>query len=171
MIKLKNGTPEEKLAQVEKILNRMQRKLHKTVIGVMPPIPIMLSAEEPNPDGEIFKILIPASGKITAVCLCVKEIEGKEAATFEALIVGPDAGSFIRFATKKLLTIQKTDINVAPGDMLILKTDNPERVHGIWLALLYQMGIKESGKERFLIEELEKILDEDAKVIEEGQEM
>lgn len=161
MIKLKDGTPEEKLVHVERILNRMSRKLHKTVIGVMPAIPIMFSIDEPKEDGEIFSFLMPAKGIITDVCLFVGKFDGSEIVEFEAEVRGPVTGAYARFGTKKNLTIHKASLAVSAGDRLSLRTVSPEKVHGIWLALLYQMGIKESRKEVFLLEELEKILKEE----------
>ena len=168
MIKLKDGTPEEKLIQVERILNRMSRKLHKTVIGVMPAIPIMFQIDEPKEDGEIFKFLLPCKGQITDVCMFVRKFDGSETVDFDASIRGPVTGAFARFSTKKNLTIQRANLDVLAGDMLTLTTDSPEKVHGIWIALLYQMGIKESGKEVFLLDDLDKLLEEETNAIEEG---
>jgi hypothetical protein len=161
MIKIKDGTPDQKIEHIERILNRMSRKLHNTVIGVMPAIPVMFSTDEPKENGEIFKFLLPCKGHISTVCMYVNKFDGSEAIAFEAAVRGPITGSNVRFLTKKNLTVENANLPVFAGDMITLTTETPESVHGIWIALLYQMGIKESGKEVFVLDELNKLLEEE----------
>jgi len=158
-IKLKNGSVDVKFKQIERILNRMSRKLHKTVIGVMPPIPIMSSVYAPNDDGTIGTFLLPGQGMITDVCMYVQNFEGEGPVEFEASIKGEVVGAHTRFRTRKNLNIQKLDMQVFPGDILTVKTLTPERITGIWIAFLYQLKIDRKGTEKFLVDELLKIVE------------
>jgi len=162
MIKIKGDTPNEKFKHIEIILNRMSRKLHKTIIGVMPPVPIMFAVNEIPESGEIFSFLTPARGMITDICLLIGEFTDKELVSFEAMVKGPTGGMHTTFATRKNLTISKIDLSVGPGDLLSLKTTSPERIKGIWLSFLYQMGIEKAEQKTYLIEEFEHIIDKES---------
>ena len=159
MITIKGNTSDEKFKHLERILNRMSRKLHKTVIGVIPPVPVMFSAEAPAADGSIFSFLAPASGKITDVCLVIKEFADKEGVDFVVEVNGPSGGAHANFSTRKNLTIHSINLQVAPGDLLSFSTKSPERIKGIWLSFLYLFGIDKAEKMPFLIEEFEKLID------------
>ena len=159
MIKIRGNSTEEKINAIERILNRFQRKLHNTVIGVMPPVPIMFSVKKVDSDGEIFSFLIPAKGVITSICLYIKEFNNeKETVRFKASIEGPAGGTYATIETRKNLTIGNLNLNVSAGDLLVLTTPTPDAISGVWLAFLYQMGIKDCGQEKFLAEELERLL-------------
>jgi len=161
LLTIRGNTADEKFKHLEVILNRMRRKLHKTVVGVMPPVPIMFAADAPREDGEIFSFLAPASGMITDVCLLIKEFTDKNPVTFEAKVNGVLGGAFTKFSTRKNLTVQTVNLSVSPGDMLTLGTDTPDGIKGIWLSFLYQMGINKAGQTKFLIDEFEHMIEEE----------
>jgi len=162
VIKIKGNTPEEKLQHVEKILNRMSRKLHKTVVGVMPPIPIIFSTDAPKEDGEIFTFLAPASGRITDICLMVGEYKDQTPVEFKASVEGQVHGSSGSFRTRKNLTITALDLDVHPGDLLRLTTTaEPGQINRIWLSFLYQLGIDKVAKANYIADELFKLLEEE----------
>lgn len=158
-VKLVGATTEKKLLHLENILTKMQRKLHKTVVGVIPPIPLFFFAEEAQKNGEIFQWLFPAAGTITVACMYVRDYADKDGVTFYANMVGPVTGSTRTFETRKNAVLQTLNIPVAIGDRLVFGVKTPERVKGIWVAFLFEMSIKSLGKEVFLIDEFSKIMD------------
>ena len=160
-IKIKGDTNEQKFEYLEKVLNRMRRKLHKTVIGVMTPIPVMFSTEVPRGDGEIFTFLCPASGTITDVCMVVKEFDDQTPVEFIASVEGQTQGSSAKFRTRKNLTIVELNLQVKPGDLLTLKTSMPDNIRGIWLSFLYQMGINKSAQANYIADELYALIEEE----------
>ena len=161
LLEIKGKTPDEKFKHLEVILNRMRRKLHRTVVGVMPPVPIMFATDAPQESGEIFSFLTPAKGMITDVCLLIREFTVKEPITFEAKVSGSMIGAFTKFSTRKNLTVQTIDLSVLPGDLLTLSTNNPAGIKGIWLSFLYQMGIDKAEQKKYLIDEFERIIEEE----------
>jgi len=56
---------EEQMKNLEVILDRMFRRLHHTVIGVLPKIPICGYCVRPT-DGFVGKVLIPGNGRLVA---------------------------------------------------------------------------------------------------------
>jgi hypothetical protein len=160
MFEIKGETTEEKFKVIERTLQRFSRKLHRTVVGVMPPIPIFFEIESIPETGVVFKCLIPTSGVITNVCLYIREFEGKTTVPFRVESHGTSVGTFADFRTRKNLTVDEVNISVSPGDMLTFSTTEPERVRGIWASFLFQMGIKDMKKEKFLIEDFERLIEE-----------
>jgi hypothetical protein len=162
MITIKGNTPDEKIAHVERILNKMSRRLHRTIIGVIPPVPVMFSTPTPNADGSIFTFLAPASGTITDICLVIKEFADKDPVPFVAQVNGPSGGAHINFLTRKNLTIQAANLQVSAGDLLSFSTSAPDKVKGVWLSFLYQFGMNKLDKTSFLIDEFEKLIDQES---------
>lgn len=167
MIKLKGKTPEEKFRHIEIILNRMSRKLHKTVVGVIPPIPVMLAVDKPAPDGLMFSYLAPAIGRISDICMIVKNYAGKDPVEFEASVSGPTSGAMTKFVTRKPVTITNVNLPVNPGDLLILKTTSPDAISEIWLSFLYHIRLNKSEKMSFIAEELLQLVEEESDAIAE----
>ncbi len=165
------ATPEKKFQHLESILTRMNRKLHKTVMGVMPPIPLFFFAEQAQPSGEIFQWLFPAAGTITRACMYVRDYADKEGVTFYANMTGPTAGTTQKFETRRNAVIQALNIPVAIGDRLTFGVETPERVKGIWVAFLFEMSIKDLGKETFLIDEFSKIMDTEVAEVSSTEEV
>lgn len=157
MIKLKKGTPDERFKQIEVILNRMSRKLHKTVIGVMPPVPVMFSAELPMEDGNMFTFLSPADGTITSICMYIREFEGNEPIEFNAYVKGSAIGHSVTFRTRKNTTINSVDLPVSAGDLLSISTASPDKIRGILVSFSFQMKMDRRGQEKFITDELLKL--------------
>jgi len=170
MITIKGKTPDEKIAHIEKILNRMSRKLHKTVVGVIPPIPVMFQVEEPNANGEILSVLLPAAGTIKDVAVFVREFKDKDPVTFKASIDGLVFGTSAAISTRKNLTIQTLNLAVSAGDRLRLVVEGEDKVSGIWIAFLYQIGITSSEQKKFLISEFIQITDGEKEEINGSEE-
>jgi len=168
VIKLKGDTAEQKFAHLEVVLNRMSRKLHKTVIGIVPPVPVMFSIDVPKDDGEIFSFLAPALGMITNICLMVGEYEGNEPVVFEASVKGKISGASAKFSTRKTLNIQEVQLPINPGDLLVLRTESPEKVRKIWLSFLYQMGVESATHLPYLIDKFTEIMEGESDAISKG---
>jgi len=160
-IQVRGSTVEKKFLHIENILNRMQRKLHKTVIGVLPPIPLFFYAEKAQESGEIFQWLFPAQGVITRACMYVREYKTKDGITFTADMIGKTSSTSQSFMTRKNALIQTLNIPVSIGDRLIFRVDSPEQITGIWVAFLFEMNMKDLAKETFIIDEFTKLMNQE----------
>lgn len=167
-IKLVSGPHDKKFKHIERILQRFSRRLHKTVIGAMPPIPVFSFAESADVEGVVFRWMSPVSGVVTGVCLYINEIEGANPAEFMLTHAEFDGNKFVNFSVNKRLTVDKLNIPVSAGSRLILSTTTPDLVSNVWVAFLLEVGLKDMKKEVFLIDEFEKVIgseieeDEDA---------
>jgi len=158
-LKIKGKNHSEKLEHIEKILQRFQRKLHKTVIGVIPPIPVQGYVKWPDENGIMFKQIVPANGKITRAAVAVGKYESKDPIQFRFDVGGSDGSSNVHvFAVKKSSGVVDLDMPVRAGDVVVASTQS--EIEDIWYSVLYNIDIKESVIKRFLIDELEKLTDE-----------
>jgi hypothetical protein len=159
---LKGETPEQKFKHIEGILNRMSRKLHKTVVGVVPPVPVIFQAAAPKDNGEIFSFIVPATGMITNVCLLIGEFKDQTPVEFKASVEGRTVGSSASFRTRKNVTVAVVNLEVHPGDLLKLSTNaEPGQISGIWLSLLYQIKTDKTSHMKYIAEELFALLEEE----------
>ena len=166
-IKIVGNTPEKKFRHIESILTRMHRRLHKTVLIAVPPIPLFFYEETAKENGEIFQWLFPAAGTIVRACLYIRDFADKEAVTFLAEMKSSTGGQSQMFETRRNATIQEMNIPVAVGDRLTFSTNTPERIKGIWVAFLYQLDMKEVGKEVQMLDDFLKLSEQELTAIVE----
>lgn len=156
--KLIQGTSvDQKMESIERILQHMQRRMHKKVTGIIPPVPLSVHVSVPD-DGTVLKYLFPAAGKISRVCLIVNNLpEGKKVADFKVTIMsrGHEAVEKVTVANK--LYVEQVDLAIAPGDRLHVTTKDD--VSDIWFAALYEITPNEGTVITRMIEALEKELD------------
>lgn len=161
-LEIKGNTVDKKFNHIQAILRRMARKLHKTVIGAIPPIPIISYVDEVPSDGVICRIVSPCSGEITNVCLHIDEFINKDSgrlANFSIHSSGMLGDRSWSFETKKNANNGKFRIPIEAGTKVTLQTDSPPTVRGVWIAVLIEVGLKGTHREAFLIEDFEKIID------------
>jgi len=165
-IEIKGNTIEKKLKSIEVILRRFGRRLHKTVIGAMPPVPLFFFIEKPQSDGTIAEWLLPVGGTITKLCMYIGDIVKDSGNTrspvmFAARIISPTLSRDNSFEMSKNLLIEKVHIPVDAGSRITLAALSPERISNIWVSILLEIGIKDSNKEVFLIESFEKLIEKE----------
>ena len=164
-------TTEEKFKSLENILGKILRRSRKHTVTIMPSIPLFFSAKSVPADGIIFDWLFPTDGVITKVCLAVGHYETQDPVKFTASINGIKGGQYKSFETKKRVVVDELNLPVTAGDRLTFRVPDEtqrESVSGIWVSFLFQMGIRDSKKETFIIEELERLIEGDFKEVENG---
>lgn len=158
-IKLVNGPPEKKFKHIERILQRFSRRLHKTVIGAMPPIPVFSFVESADGSGVVFRWMSPVSGSISGVCLYIDELDATNPIEFTLRVSEPDNERIVDFTTKRHLMTDALNIPVKAGSRFTLITNSPDGIRGVWVAFLLEVGLRDMKKEVFLIDEFEKVID------------
>jgi hypothetical protein len=165
-----NGTStEEKFAQVDRILQSHGRRLHKTIIGVIPPMIVSEYVKIPEPDGVILRRICPTEGTITKAAIAIDAYIDKTPVTFDIRVESPAGGAHFNMLTRKLMFVFKPELPVVPGTKLILSVDKPLNISGIWIGYLYDIGLADMTKQKFLIEDFEKLIDA-SKEVEDAAE-
>lgn len=150
---IKGNTIEEKIKSIERVLWNYKARLSTKVIGIIPPIPIFENLEVVGEDGIVTQKLFPLSGTIIRACMAIREYEGTGSVMFTIASQGVEKGSSSTFETRKHLLIEDIGLIVEVGDLVTLRVDSPERVRGVFLGILFEVGMKDVKKEEFLIDQ------------------
>ncbi len=159
-INIKRGNIDKSIDHIEIILRRMARRLHRTIVTVIPPSPIYGYVETPNENGDIFKCVLPASGEISKVCMVVSKYTNNNAVDFKIRLENASNISERKFSTKKKVLIETVSVDVLAGDLLTFSTNNPEAVKGIWSTILYHIDMPESKIKEVAFEGLNELLED-----------
>jgi len=166
---VKGSTSEEKFASINQTLKHFSRRLHKTIIGVMPSIPVFGYVEDVPEDGVILRHLFLGKGRITRGYLCVEEYLDDKTVSFNVEIHGEVLGASYALDNRKTLLLVKPNLEVAAGDRLILRTELPPRIRKVWAGFLLDFGIGDMSKKPYLLDHFDKLVEEANNAEEEGE--
>ena len=154
---LLSGTVEEQLRQVDRLLYRMARRGAQAMVLVhVPPIPVM-SSNYDSDSGVIIKAVIPIKGVIASIALFAEMAEGVKISKFEAEIISPRSTHSMGFTIKGPLTLDDLNLDVTPGDVLIIRALNPSEIIDASASALYKMDAKSTEVHQQLIDDIDKM--------------
>ena len=158
---VKGKTVDEKFNSINATLKHFSRRLMSVVVGVVPSSPVYNFVFLPNPDGVVLRTIFPVAGKIVKSVIFVANKETKGPAVFIATIDNENGSINRRFEVKAKPLIFDLDTPIAAGDRLTLRVEEPESVKGIWYAFLYEAELRSMTKKTFVIDQFEKMIEED----------
>ena len=154
---LLSGTVDEQLRQVDRLLHKMVRRSAQAIAIVhVPPIPVMSSGYNAE-TGVLIKAVIPTKGVIASVALFAEMAEGVKISQFEASVISPRTTQGVGFTIKGPLTLDDLNLEVEPGDILVIKALAPEEIIDASASALYKMEAKHTDVSHMLLDELDKI--------------
>lgn len=159
LITIKGNTADEKFTHVERILQRFSRRLHKTVIGLIPASPIFGYCESSIKDVVVLRAIFPADGIITHTAMRAEKCHKDSLVAVD--IVSGDEKLTKTFPLKARAMVQEVDFPVKAGDSLMIKVvdKSEEGSLGVWVGLLYQVGMKDLASTKFLIDQFETLIE------------
>lgn len=159
---VKGETVEKQIEHIDTILKRFSRRLHKTAAGVIPPYPISGYVQSPV-GGVVLRYMFPSDGSITLGALYIETMPKSGVDIYAVVHLGETYKSEV-FFTKKASVLIKPDIDIAAGSRLVLsvKTRGEEEVFGVWASFLWVPRVKDSIVKEFLMDELDKVEEENA---------
>ena len=164
---LKGKTSEEKFKHIERFLSMFQRRLHKTMVGIIPPTMIPVNCRTPMEDGSILSYAVPASGELLRAVMVINKFQAQDGKMVKfSYGVTNDSGDFSKtFETKKRVFIADLKMDVKTGDVLNLKVLDPKnddgswKVEDIWVTFLFNIGIKDSVVKQQAFDQLELLVE------------
>jgi len=160
---VKGKTDEERFKSIEQTFKHFSKRLHKTMVGVIPPIPLFGFVDIPDPETGLVMAQgpFPFNGMITRGVLIVEHYEGKESVKFTINMIGLKAQRSVSFDTRKQVIIEQLNLPIELGDRLNLIVDQPDRVMAIWASILCVVPMAETQQEKYLIEEVSRVAEEE----------
>lgn len=158
---VRGKTVDEKFERINATLKHFSKRLRSVVVGVIPASPVYDFVFVPESDGIVLRCIFPVAGRIIKSCIFVGNREGKGPTIFTATIENNEDSHSMKLEVKKLPLIFDLDQSVKAGDRLTLTVDEPEKVRGIWYAFLYEAELRSMTQKTFMIDQFEKIIEED----------
>lgn len=166
---IKGDTPEKKFKNLERILQRMQRRLHKTVVGLVPASPVFGYCADPANDA-IIRAIFPADGLITKVAVFFGR-RGKANPNIEIRLERMDGTSHESYTVSipKKGLVAEVNYSIKAGTRVqAIVVDPDEEVGDVWVGFLYEVGIKDMTKNQIAIEQFEQLTGDFDATDEEG---
>jgi len=155
-LEIKGNTVGEKFKHLERVLQRFSRRLHRTVVGLVPASPIFGFLTSPAQNPFVLRAIFPAEGVITKAALFV----GKSSNPVEVLATvrtGNATASEV-FTVKKKAVVEELNFPVKAGSTLEVEVLEPfEDVADVWIGLLYDVGAGSLTQMKMAIDQLEAI--------------
>ena len=167
---VKGKTVDEKFKSINATLKHFSRRLMSVVVGVVPSSPVYDFVFLPESDGVVLRTIFPVAGKIVKSCIFVANKETKGPAVFVATIDSEEGSISRRFEVKSKPLVFDLDAPIGAGDRLTLRVEEPESVRGIWYAFLYEAELRSMTKKTFVIDQLEKMIEEGLEDASESRE-
>jgi len=157
-VELKGDTPEKKFKHLERILQRMSRRLQKTVIGLVPSSPVFGFCADPMSDA-VMRVIFPADGIITKVAVFFGK-RGKDNPEIEIKLeqMGSTGHEAYAIPIPKKGIVADVDYTVRAGTRVQATVVNPtEEVGDVWIGFLYEVGMQDLAKSKIAIEQFEQL--------------
>ena len=136
----------EQVVRMHRAITMLNRRASNHIVGAVPPIPIFMFVEKPDENGRIMRLILPADGKITRVCLGIESYELDEFVNFTVRLQSVDNTQDKSFASKRTTLVQALDLDVKAGQMFSLSVDKPLAIAGVAISFLYQTVLGDSVK-------------------------
>lgn len=157
---IKGESAEEKFAYLQIILNRILRRMNKTITGVVPPTFVCDHCKEPN-NGIVFGFVAPVRGKIQLLCAVLKEPlkdnNGKvKEVSFTLSRRNRDGTITYTLKTYRAAITENISVDIFPGDIIELSTS--DEIKDIYITMVYNVDYNIVQKIDIPIQTIEDIL-------------
>lgn len=160
LITIEGETTEQKFTHIERILQRFSRRLHQTVIGLIPASPIFGYCESSIEDAVVLRAIFPVDGIITHTAMRAEKCH--KGSLVDVSIVSGDEELTKTFPLKAKAMMQEVNFPVKAGDSLVIEVvdESEEGSSGVWVGLLYQVGMKYLASTKFLVDQFEALIED-----------
>lgn len=155
-LELQGRTLTEKVAHIERILDSFRGRLSRTVLGVIPPIPIITHCDVPT-DGLLAELLIPISGVIDRAFIRIGAYDHKEARIVASVISGTHTIS-TEFLCNRPSHSFDAGWDVLAGDLIRIMGEGIIDIH---IAFAIQPTLSRAVKEKHMIEGFMALMERD----------
>lgn len=152
---------EDRLANIELITKRLMRRAKKTSVALITPYPISNAVFGEKVEGPILRYMFPCDGVVTKGYVRLGK-KPKQSIELEVKMFNDSSSNMKGFVlSRKFLSIEP-NLPVKAGNCLeITLIPSEEIVTEIWISFLWKPTVKDLEAKSYLIEELEKSVEEE----------
>ncbi len=152
---------EDRLANIELITKRLMRRAKKASVALITPYPISNAVFGEKVEGPILRYMFPCDGVVTKGYVRLGK-KPKQSIELEVKMFNDSSSNMKGFVlSRKFLSIEP-NLPVKAGDCLeITLIPSEEIVTEIWISFLWKPTVKDLEAKSYLIEELEKSVEEE----------
>ncbi len=154
---IKGDTIEDCLDSLDLILQSWAPRLGQYITGIIPPVPILHHQLLPDAEGNIFKMLLPFSGKIVASYIGIGKYNVKPATVSVWSTGGSGIGGTKIICDRPMHTYITDKWYITAGCLLEATVDPPNAIEDINIGALVYVDIEHSYKEQLLLNALENL--------------
>jgi hypothetical protein len=154
---VKGDTVEKQIKHIDLILARFSRKLHKTVIGVVPPIVIPFYYSQVEAGDTVLRFITPVDGTMLGGAIFIEEMEEKRMPLSIKLQSGLDIMD-VGFEVKLGFSALKKEVDMKAGGRISVVMHGEAK--GVWLSLAFEPTVGVGKIKRMMIDELDRVEEE-----------
>ena len=153
---VKGDTVEKQIKHIDLILARFSRKLHKTVIGVVPPIVIPFYYDQVEAGDTVLRFITPVDGTMLGGGIYIEEMgeKMKRLPLSIKLQSGLDVMD-VGFEVKLGFSALKKEVDMDAGGRISVVIHGEAK--GVWLSLAFEPTVGAGRIKRMMLDELERV--------------
>lgn len=156
---------DKRIKRMETVVQRLALRSRKTATAIVAPYPIsnaVVSGDNSTLNGIILRYMFPCEGVITKGCIKLDK-KPKHGAIVNAKVFNDRASESRGFTVERKTLFIEPGIEVSQGDCLEVSLHpltEEDIVKEVWVCFLWNPTIQSANLKYFLIEDLEKVLDD-----------
>lgn len=164
----KSGTLEERVGFIEVVLSRLAKRVHKTTTAIVPPHIVSACKTGDDVRGDILKTML-FEGTITKGLICFGK-KPKNPVCVEIKLLNNTVGFSKSYYVNRMRESVSFDVSTVDGSILTISVhptveDEKDKITEVWISLLWNPKLSNAKIKQYLIENLERVSEEN--VLEE----
>lgn len=157
---LKGKTVDEKFNFIERVLQRMARRTHRTFVGLVPAAPVFGFLADPMVNPIVMQAIFPADGTITKGAIYFGRMKNKQTPINIRFDLGDWSANYA-FAVPKKGVVTDFDYKVEAGARMTVSVLDPdENVGDVWIGFMYELDMGSMTQLRIPFDRIEELAEE-----------
>ena len=157
---LEGKTVDEKFTFIERVLQRIARRVHRTFVGLIPASPVFGFVADPVAQPTVMQAIFPADGTITKGAMHFGRMKGK-AVHIDIRIERGLGSESHTFSIPKKGVVTDLDYKIEAGARMSVSVLDPDETIGdVWIGFMYELDMKSMKQLKIPFDFIEKLTEE-----------
>jgi len=157
---IKGKDADEKLKNLERVIQRIARRTHRTFVGLVPSSPVFGFVADPVEKPVVMQVIFPADGTITKGAIYFGRMKSK-AHYVDVLMESVEGSVHYSFPIPKKGDVSDFGYPVKAGTRMTVSVLDPDETVGdVWVGFMYELAFDEMNQLRIPFDYVEKLAEE-----------